>query len=144
MYYQNNPYEFYFLDEKEFNDICNELECEKQKNISFIGYLTNYDQSNNIGVISFKGNKIYVNFSRVSNIIQIKNKNPLIIVYAFIQKNKKNELTFYCNFYRYIDVDNKNFDFDEYRNICLERRKIMKNCQEIKESNEFWYGTYEK
>ena len=89
MYYQNNPYEFYFLDEKEFNDICNELECEKQKNISFIGYLTNYDQSNNIGVISFKGNKIYVNFSRVSNIIQIKNKNPLIIVYAFIQKNKK-------------------------------------------------------
>ena len=31
MYYQNNPYEFYFLDEKEFNDIYNELECEKQK-----------------------------------------------------------------------------------------------------------------
>ena len=128
MFYQNNPYECFFLDETEFNELCNNLECDKQKNISFLG-------------ISFKGKKINVNFSRVSNIIQLKNKNPLIMVYGFIQKNKKNEISFYCNLYRYIETDNKNFDFEEYRNLCLERRKIMRQCEEIKESNEFWYGT---
>ncbi len=141
MFYQNNPYECFFLDETEFNELCNNLECDKQKNISFLGHLITYDQSNNIGIVSFKGKKINVNFSRVSNIIQLKNKNPLIMVYGFIQKNKKKEITFYCNLYRYIETDNKNFDFEEYRNLCLERRKIMRHCEEISESNEFWYGT---
>ena len=63
------------------------------------------------------------------------------MVYGFIQKNKKNEISFYCNLYRYIETDNKTFDFEEYRNLCLERRKIMRQCKEINESNEFWYGT---
>lgn len=136
--YYNNPYIFYLLNEKEFEDCISTLKNGEQQNISFCGKIVDYDLNENTGWVEYEGKRIFVNFSRVSNTIQLNNNVPngMFFIYGFLMKDESGAKVI-CNFYRQVS----NFNNEDYKIIVKNRREIMKECLELKEQNDFWYAS---
>lgn len=135
----NNPYEFFLLNEKEFEEFAGTLKNGEQRNICFCGKIVNYNMETNSGFVEYEGKRINVKFNRVTHMIQLNNNNTstgMYFIYGFIMKEGEN-LSAICNYYRYVP----DFNNDEYKVLVKKRREIMKDSIDLKEQNDFWFTT---
>ena len=136
--YYNNPYVFYLLNEKEFEDLISSMKSGEQENICFCGKIVDYDLNENNGWVEYEGKRMNVNFNRIGHSLQLNNNvtNGMFFIYGFLMKEDKG-VKVICNFYRQVS----NFNNEEYKTIVKNRREIMKECLELKEQNDFWYAS---
>jgi hypothetical protein len=92
---KQEPYEFYFIDELAFEELCNSLTLEKtEKNISTVGFITEFDLNYNIAILKLNTPSIIntnmnqisirLNLSRVANSFRW-NKNLYYFVYGALK-----------------------------------------------------------
>ena len=141
--YPNTPYEFFFINENEFKEICNNDDYV-QRNVSFCGTISHFDFNKKIGVVNYESHSICVKFERVMASLQLKVNNGVYFIYGYIHKEKDNSyahtsyknVSVVCNFIRYVSDFNK----EQYMQLVKERRNIVNECIEMKEQNEFWFN----
>lgn len=143
--YPNSPYEFFFINEREFNDLCNsDTAVNEQKNVCFCGTISQFDFNRKIGVVNYDSHSICVKFERVMASLQLKVNNGVYFIYGYIHKEKDSAYTntsyanvsVICNFVRYVS----DFNEEQYAQLAKERRNILNECVEMKEQNEFWFN----
>jgi hypothetical protein len=80
------PYEFYFLDEDLFRELISTLKSSKggDYKISTIGFVREYDSTNNESVLVHDNVSIKLNTSRISNFFKY-NTNNYYIIYGILK-----------------------------------------------------------
>ena len=130
-----DAFHFYFLDEKEFEDLSEKMKPNSRKAVSFCGHITDFEVDTNLAYVVYKNKKIRVNFGRVAGSLQLGGKKSgIYFIYGFLQKDSQGRPSAVCDFWRYVS----DFNQEDFTGVVTERRRIMKECEEMNEENSFW------
>ena len=127
---KNDYYTFYFLDEKKFSDDRDTFSKEKKnKLISTIGQIKNYNAETKMGEIAYESKILDTNFQRVSHLIQL-DLPGLFFFYGFLNfVNDKPQFVCECISQKAAE----NFDRLEFQKYVAYKRNVIEKCKKKNE-----------